>query len=315
MRTTQIEKNAAKVAGRLKHDWQNAYVIACSVELGKPGPKIVGVPTNSKVSAQEFARQIKEQAGGRVYGMGTDHILATLKKWDDLATDPRWDMTPTYDLTPEDADKDDKVVFPDRAWKEAAGSEYVAHTKDDDIKQNVKAIARIAASDSAFAEKVSEAVAEAAPKTVAKVAAKAIKTDEGRKAVAKAMVEDSAATAEFVKAEIEHHSSTDEGKKVRTSAARVKAEGEAKDDDEAAALAASGHLIVVSLAPLMVAVQSMKQFIDTAESVDYRADEDTKHLISEYARRFESYAKILREIAAGDVSSTISDADLEALLK
>lgn len=204
MPSKQIEKNAAKVAGRLKHDWQNAYVIACSVELGAGNGTPLSGPTASKaprtqeafkVSAEEFARQIKEQAGGKVYGMGAAAIRSTLKKWNDLATDPRWNMTPSYDLTPEDADKDGAVVFPDRDWREEAGSEYVARSKDDDIKSNVAAIARAAAADPEFADEVSDAVAEAAPAAAAKVAAKAIRTDSGRKAVAAALTNPDTAKA------------------------------------------------------------------------------------------------------------------------
>lgn len=164
--STQIERNAEVVADLAGSDWQMAYVIACSVEKSKPGPKIVGTPTNSKASAREFARMVKAAAGGSVYGLGVDGIISRLTKWDEFAAE--WDIPLSDALTPADAKQ--YPAFPDVPFARqdgAAGEDQANKGKVRDIKNNAKAVAA-ALEDPEFAEKVG---ASASPKAKRNAAA------------------------------------------------------------------------------------------------------------------------------------------------
>lgn len=155
-----------------------------------------------------------------------------------------------------------------------------------------------------------EKALEAKPALAAKVAAKAVKTDEGRKAVAKAMVEDPEAMTEVKRAEVEAYTRTPAAKNAAQTA-KEKAAEEARQQKE---MLASGALTLSALFPLVMASKEVQEFLDTAEKVDYRADEETKDALRKIAVRFTNYATILTEIADGSVSTTITDEALEALL-
>lgn len=268
-------------------EWHRAAVVASFVTLSEHG----GDRTKGKRSS---ALAPKEFAALGIHGLKSDNTVRQyVKAW-----------TETAGLEP--PAPGEEITLPDIEWPPSESAKTSTNTPE-------KVLASIAKDPEKTAEAM-DRLATAQPKAAAKVAAKAIKTDEGRKAVAKEMVKDPEATAEFIKAENEHYAEDDEARKIRASAARVKATEAAKEAADAEALATSGELTVAALTPLMIAVQSTKQFLDTAESVDYRADEDTQTLLRKYAERYRDYAVVLEQIANGSVSATISDEDLEALL-
>ena len=268
-------------------EWHRAAVVASFVTLSEHG----GDRTKGKRSS---ALAPKEFAALGIHGLKSDNTVRQyVKAW-----------TETAGLEP--PAPGEEITLPDIEWPPSESAKTSTNTPE-------KVLASIAKDPEKTAEAM-DRLAAAQPKAAAKVAAKAIKTDEGRKAVAKEMVKDPEATAEFIKAENEHYAEDDEARKIRASAARVKATEAAKEAADAEALATSGELTVAALTPLMIAVQSTKQFLDTAESVDYRADEDTQTLLRKYAERYRDYAVVLEQIANGSVSATISDEDLEALL-
>ena len=272
-------------------EWHRAAVVASFVRpgTGNGRPRQDGNPleTQEVYSIEGFARL------GIIGLKDPNTVRQYVKAW-----------TETAGLEP--PAPGEEITLPDIEWPPSESAKTSTNTPE-------KVLASIAKDPEKTAEAM-DRLAAAQPKAAAKVAAKAIKTDEGRKAVAKEMVKDPEATAEFIKAENEHYAEDDEARKIRASAARVKATEAAKEAADAEALATSGELTVAALTPLMIAVQSTKQFLDTAESVDYRADEDTQTLLRKYAERYRDYAVVLEQIANGSVSATISDEDLEALL-
>lgn len=156
-----------------------------------------------------------------------------------------------------------------------------------------------------------EKALETKPALAARVAAKAIKTDEGRKAVAEALVEDPKALTEVRKAEVKAFTASSGAK----SAAQTTAARAAKNTREEQEMLASGQMALSALFPLLMASTEVKEFLETAEKVDYRADDETKTALKRFAERFRNFATILDEIADGSVSSVISDEDLEVLLR
>jgi hypothetical protein len=150
---TQIERNAAVVADLAGSDWQMAYVIACSVANGGPNGKTLDRSSDpDKVTAAEFARKVKEAAGGTVYGLGKDGIAARLRKWDEFAQD--WNIPASADLRPKDANA--YPAFPDTPFARqdgAAGQDESNKGKVKDIANNPRSNA-IALSDAATASKV-----------------------------------------------------------------------------------------------------------------------------------------------------------------
>ena len=163
--TDQIDIVAARIAGRLKSDWQTAYEIACVVEKNKGNggdrrsanrDQIRDRGTDQKVSGEGLARRIKTHANGTVYGFGADAILRTLKKWDRLAL--TYGLPVSADLTPQDAESA-PPAFPDRAWMDSAG-EGTAETTKAAIKKNIKAVIALIAEDRDFAAEIGQAIIE-----------------------------------------------------------------------------------------------------------------------------------------------------------
>ena len=148
MTTRQLEANADVVAKGLASAWRSAYVIACSCRSG-------GGPSDAeKVSAAEFARLVREHAGGKVFGMGEAAIRAAVRKWDRVAAET--DLPTSAELTPADAGRD--VPYPDRPWYEEKGSANVERSKVGDIKGNPSAVARAVTEDPKLAKAVVEAL-------------------------------------------------------------------------------------------------------------------------------------------------------------
>ena len=173
---SQIKKNARAVADRAASDWEMAYIVACSVENNGPGgdrksgsnegSRLIG-----KSNIAEFARMVKEEAGGNVYGMGEKGIGAFLRKWDQYVADgviPAWGRLDR--LTPADAADVKSITWPDMPFK---GSTYVGEgtpinpegSKVQDVRSNARAVAE-ALNDPGFAAKVSQ---HASPKARANV--------------------------------------------------------------------------------------------------------------------------------------------------
>ena len=152
----QIQKNAREVAGLLGSDWRIAYVIACSVKegAGQGSKKLLQNSAEvgeKKVSLFDFALLIKEQAKGRVYGLGRMGIKARLDRWNELYDKG---VVPWHsdDLTP--ADANDEVEWPDMEFqRQDGGVGDKGKSKVADVKQNATAVAE-AMSDPAFVEKV-----------------------------------------------------------------------------------------------------------------------------------------------------------------
>ncbi len=163
MNDNQMTRNAKRVAAGVVSDWRNAYIIACSVEKGVGSgdrTDLVGPQTRSgKESGQAFARRIKEQANGSVYGMGVAGVLAAFAKWDEVA--PQYGLPTSDQLTPEDADRD--PAYPDRPWK--GGDSGKGKVKD--IAGNPGAVAE-ALRDPRFADKVAERASASAKQNVAR---------------------------------------------------------------------------------------------------------------------------------------------------
>jgi hypothetical protein len=169
--TTQIERNAAVVADLAGSDWQMAYVIACSVQIGAGNGRPSGTSrtreVSGKVSAAEFARMVKAAAGGSVYGMGDKAISARLRKWDWFRDEQEWDITASADLTP--ADANEYPAFPPVPFSRedgVAGDDETNKGKVRDIKSNSRAVAA-AMEDPTFAAKVAAAASPAAKRNIA----------------------------------------------------------------------------------------------------------------------------------------------------
>ena len=142
MTSKQIERNAKVVANGLASDWRNAYVIACSVERPGSGVRVNGefpVYPSGKTSPEGFARLVKDAAGGRVYGMGTDGVRAALAKWDRVAAETPGLKRLTSDrLAPGDAGRD--VKYPNRSWYEEDGNGKASKSKAKDVARNSAAV-------------------------------------------------------------------------------------------------------------------------------------------------------------------------------
>ena len=178
--STQIERNAAVVAELAGSDWQMAYVIACSVQIGagngRPSETSRTREVSGKVSAAEFARMVKTAAGGNVYGMGDKAIAARLRKWDEFREEQDWDIPASASLKPSDANN--YPAFPPVPFARedgAAGRDESNKGKVQDIKNNVKAVAA-ALDDPAFASKVADAASADAIINMDAVAAEQIES-------------------------------------------------------------------------------------------------------------------------------------------
>lgn len=156
---TQIERNAEVVADLAGSDWQMAYVIACSVQIGAGNgrPKTSGTPEVSepKVGALAFARKVKAASGGNVYGLGENGIAARLRRWDELAE--QYGFRPSAALKPEDANEYPAFPrdVPFQRENGAAGQDESNKGKVKDIANNPRSNA-IALSDADTAAKVIE---------------------------------------------------------------------------------------------------------------------------------------------------------------
>lgn len=156
--TTQIERNAQMVADLAISDWRMAYVIACSaVSFGRNGKTLdrSADPDGVKVSIGEFARMVKDAAGGRVYGVGKDGISKTLDRWDSLYGDESdWQRG---NLRPEDANLE--VEFPNESFRSLTdtGKGAAASTKRD-IAANPGLVAEVLSENPSLLDEIIENV-------------------------------------------------------------------------------------------------------------------------------------------------------------
>jgi hypothetical protein len=286
-------------------EWHRAAIVAAYVTLGEKHVHIDRDATSS-ISPVEFA------ALGIVGLKSKDTVRRYVENWTKVAglaaprpgeiitlPDKTWPAGSTYEAGPAGAVK--RIVDQPGTVAEAL--------KDETFREKV--LAKV------DADSVIESVAKANPKAAAKVAAKTMKTEEGRKAIATEMVKSGeAASVEKVAAATREESvrtflASDEGKDYEKGKKETGAAEEALKDR----LARTGSLSLSDVGLLLLSsLHAMEEFSELADSVSNRVEPSAADTLREIGNRHKTFGQYLIDLADGKNPTKLSDADLEALL-
>ena len=202
-------------------------------------------------------------------------------------------------------------------WRDALIEEgEITSKKATDYATGPK-IAEAIAADPRIAEVAVKAIVESAPDAAAKIAAKTMKTDEGRKAIAKEMVKTGeSASVEKVAADTRQETvrvflDSAEGKAYMKGRKETTAGEESLKDR----LARTGVLSIADMGLLLLSsLHAMEEFSELADSVGNRVAPDAGDTLREIGNRHKVFGQYLIDLADGKNPTKLSDDDLEALL-
>jgi hypothetical protein len=271
-------------------EWQRAAIVTTFVEVDdKPGGdrKKVAIArtSNGLLTPSEFA------ALGINGLKSKDTVRRYVKMWESTGL-PR-------------PKPGTSVELPDKKWPPS-------ETTQDAVLRNPSAVA--AALDNP--EFVAKVVTKS-PEATARIAAASLKTDEGRKAVAKEMVKTGqTASVEKAAAATREESvrvflDSDEGKAYTKGRTETTAEEVSLKDR----LARTGVLSIADMGLLLLSsLHAMEEFTELADSVGNRVEPTAGDTLREIGNRHKAFGQYLIDLADGKTPTKLSDADLEALL-